>query len=272
MSFFRPRTALAGLTLLGAASVFTPAATVSATAMPASVKTILTSGDLYVNNIRSFFFCVTKSCKANHATLQKSAYDGVVALIAEVKAAVKANVGAPYLKTIGQMSQDVTLLATAYNAAAKDKTVQLLAADEGAIYYTTAQIATETYLLNVEAGKTKLTFRGWNVGDSATLYAVQVDSQALAAKNVTANDGAFASYCLEGDAQELLRHADGPSSKYNALITTFANNQLAVSKSEILILEGKKAPLTVKQISQRTSVLSQEFKAIVTLQTALDKA
>ena len=272
MSFFRPRTALAGLTLLGAVSIFAPATTASAASLPPTVKTILASGDLYVNNIRSFFFCVTASCKANHATLQKSAYDGVVALLAEVKAAVKAKVGAPYLTQIGKMSQDVTLLATAYNAAAKDKTVQLLAADEGAIYYTTAQIATETYLLNVAAGKTKLTFRGWVVGDSATLYAVQVDSQTLAAKNVTATDGAFASYCLEGDAQELLRHVDGPSAAYNALVTTFANNQLAVSKSEILILEGKKAPLTVKDISKRTGVLAQEFKAIVTLQTSLDKA
>jgi hypothetical protein len=272
MSFFRPRTALAGLTLLGAASMFAPATTASATALPASVKTILSSGDLYVNNIRGFFFCATKSCKANHTTLQKSAYDGVVALIAEVKAAVKANVGAPYLKTIGQMSQDVTLLATAYNAAARDKTVQLLAADEGAIYYTTAQVATETYLLNVDAGKAKLTFRDWSVGDSATLYAVQVDSQTLAAKNVTANDGAFASYCLEGDAEELLRHADGPSAKYNTLITTFAKNQLAVSKSEILILEGKEAPLTVKDIAKRTGVLAKEFNAIVVLQKSLATA
>jgi uncharacterized protein YggU (UPF0235/DUF167 family) len=257
---------VSGVTLLG------PVSSASATTTPASVKTILSSGDLYVNDIRTFFFCTTATCKKNELTNEKLAYDGVVALADEVKAAVSAKVGAPYAATINQMQQDASLLDAAYAAALKDKTAQLFSADEGVIYYTTAELASETYVLGTEAGKAKLSFRGWDVGDSAALYVVQVESQTLAAKNVTASQAAFASACLEGGARELSRHVDSPSKAYNALIAQFAANQLAVSTSEILILEGKKAPLSVKQVSARTVVLAHEFKAIVALQASLDKA
>lgn len=69
----------------------------------------------------------------------------------------------------------------------------------------------------------------------------------------------------------MIAHADGPNASFNAQLATFARNQLRISTSEILFLQGKKAPMTEAQVATLNVTVSAQFAALIKSETALVK-
>jgi hypothetical protein len=122
----------------------------------------------------------------------------------------------------------------------------------------------------VEKGKT-VAFNLWVEGEAATLVAMQTDASALQASTATTSIGIYANQLLEAESHEMLAHAHGPNASFNALLQSFAHNQLRISQSEILFLQGKKAPMTETQVANLNVSVASEFAKLIKTETALVK-
>src|ERR1019366_4456150 len=105
----------------------------------------------------------------------------------------------------------------------------------------------------------------------ATLVAMQTDASALQSSTATTSIGIYANQLLEAESTEMVLHATGPNSSFNKQLKTFAHNQLRISQSEILFLQGKKAPMTETQVANLNVSVAAEFAALIKNETALVK-
>jgi len=246
--------------------------TAGAAAKPVSVtKTIVANADTYVNSIRDYFFCQTATCKKNKATEKSAAASGMTALVNEATAASTATIPSSQKAVVAKFINDVELLANAYLAYPKESSSGDIARNTGLLYYQSANVGSDAYLLSTLVNGGKVAYVPWSVGAVAVLYAMQLDAQALNAKSATVAQDVFASQDLQSEAASLLTDANGPSASFNALIKQFATIQLQVSAQEIRVLEGKKASLSSSKISALGTQLGTLFSKIVASQKALSK-
>lgn len=261
---------LVGAALTVACCVSSPTlATAAGVAAP--TRAVATTADTYVNTIRNYYFCATKACKKSRPAQKIAAGSAMVGLLNEAESVVKGPVPAAQRATAGKFVGDVRALASAIEAYQRESSVSSVARNIGMIYYQSANVGSDVYLLASAVHGTKVVFGPWSVGAVAVLYAMQVDTSALNAKSATVADDVAASKDLESEANSLLGDANGPSAQFNSLISTFASTQQRVSVAAILLLEKKSSAISAAQVSALSKQLVGEYKAIVTLQAKLAK-
>jgi hypothetical protein len=192
-------------------------------------------------------------------------------LEAEAKSIESSTVTSSQKPTVHKFVLDVTSLENAYQAYDKKSSAESIAQNTGLIYYESANVGSDAYLLSCEVNSAKVSYAPWSVGAVAVLYAMQLDTETLDAKTSSAAVDIYASDNLEAEAIALRADANGPSTKFNGLLVTFSTIQLEVSSSEILILQNKKAPLSNAKLSVLTAQLGSTFKQIADLQNTLAK-
>jgi hypothetical protein len=260
---------LAGLLAVGFCAI--PVSAASAAGTSSASASIVKSAGTYVNNIRDYFFCDTSKCKKSRSEERTVAATDMQALVGEATLASSSSVPSSQKAVVARFIDDVRQLAKAYKAYPKESSVEDIARNTGLIYYQSANVATDAYLLSVDVNGGSAAFVPWSVGSVAVLYAMQLDTEALASKTSTAADDLYASQNLEAEANSLLSDADGPNTEFNSLLVTFATIQNEVSADEIQILEKKKTSLTSAKVSSLILELSTKFKQIVDLQKKLSK-
>lgn len=261
-----PRALVAAL--VATTTMFVPGAAGAASSTTATAA-IVKNADTYVNNIRTYFFCASSKCKKNHASEARAAAQGMAALVAQANAAESAAVPVAERAVVAQFVTDVRSLDVAYVAYPKQSAAADIARNTGLLYYQSADIGTDTYLLSVDVNAGKAAYVPWSVGPIAVLYAMQLDTSALNAKSATVADDIYASQNLEHEATSLLSHANGPNANFNALLISFATTQKSVSANEILILEKKPATLSDSKLKSLSALLASRFKQIVAMQASL---
>jgi hypothetical protein len=257
---------LASSSLLPAAS----ANPVSASA-PSPTSAIAKNAYGYVNTIRNYFFCVSATCKKAHAANEIASGRAMQALVTEARALSAKSVPAEQKAAAMKFAADVAALSSAYIAYPKESSAQAIARNTASIYYQSANVGSDAYLLSVPVKGGTVHFAQWCVGAVAVLYAMQLDTQALNAKTATAADALYASRALQSEAATLAGDANGPSTTFNALLKTFARTQLTVSSNEVAILEHKKPSLSTATLSALSTMLGQQFTQIVTMERSLAK-
>ncbi len=260
---------VAGLLTVGFCA--TPLAHASASTPSSETTIIVKNADTYVNNIRDYFFCETSKCKKTRSTEKKTAALDMAALTDEAKKVAKSSVPSSQEVIVEKFESDVHSLARAYAAYPKESSSDAVAKNTGLIYYQSANVGSDTYLLAVDVNGGTAAYVPWSVGAVAVLYAMQLDAEALDVKSSTVPNDIYASQNLEEEATSLESDANGPSATFNALITTFAKIQKEVSADEILILQKKKTPISRTRISALSTELGVQFKEIVSLQNTLSK-
>ncbi len=260
---------LAGVLLAGLG--FLPGVAASAATPESPLKSIVKNADTYVNNLRGYFFCETKTCKAKRSSEKTAAAVGMKDLKAEAKSIESSTVASSQKPTVHKFVLDVTSLENAYQAYDKKSSAESIAQNTGLIYYESANVGSDAYLLSCGVNSAKVSYAPWSVGAVAVLYAMQLDTETLDAKTSSAAVDIYASDNLEAEATALRADANGPSAKFNGLLVTFSKIQLEVSSSEILILQNKKAPLSNAKLSVLTAQLGSTFKEIADLQNTLAK-
>jgi hypothetical protein len=253
---------VAGLLTVGFCA--TPLAPASASTPSSETKIIVKNADTYVNNIRDYFFCETSKCKKARSTEKKTAALDMAALTGEAKKVAKSLVPSLQEAIVRKFESDVHSLARAYAAYSKESSSEAVAKNTGLIYYQSANVGSDTYLLAVDVNGGTAAYVPWSVGAVAVLYALDV-------KSSTVPNDIYASQNLEEEATSLESDANGPSATFNALITKFAEIQKEVSADEILILQKKKTPIPRARISALSTELGVQFKEIVSLQNTLSK-
>lgn len=264
--------AFVGSLLLTSVSLLGPASTIPASsAAPSATSAVAKSAFGYINTIRNYFFCVSATCKKNRASDEVASGKAMKALVAQAQA-LSAKVWPTKERAITKkFVTDVNALSNAYLAYPKQSSAQAIARNTASIYYQSANVGSDTYVITAAVKGTKVKFPQWSVGAVAVLYAMQLDTQALNAKTATAADALYASQNLESEAATLTADANGPNAKFNTLIKTFARTQLTVSTNAIALLEHKKATLSNGALSALSTMLGQQFTQIVTLEKSLVK-
>ena len=275
MSGSRTKMTLSGFAvgLLLASSSLLPVASanlVSASA-PSPTSAIAKNAYGYVNTIRNYFFCVSATCKKAHAANEIASGKAMQALVSEARAVSAKAVPAEQKAAAKKFIADVSALSNAYIAYPKESSAEAIARNTASIYYQSANVGSDAYLLSVPIKGGSVHFAQWCVGAVAVLYAMQLDTQALNAKSATAADALYASQNLKSEAVTLAGDANGPSTKFNSLLKTFARTQLTVSSNEVAILKHKKASLSTATLSALSTMLGQQFSQIVTLEKSLVK-
>jgi hypothetical protein len=243
----------------------------SASAAPSPTNDVAKHAFGYINTIRNYFFCVSAICKKNRASDEVASGKAMKALVAEARM-LSTKVWPAKEEAIAiKFVTDVGALSNAYIAYPKETSAQAIARNTASIYYQSANVGSDTYLMTVALKGGPVKFPQWSVGAIAVLYAMQLDTQALNAKSATASDALYASQNLEREATILNADANGPNAQFNTLIKTFARTQLTVSTNAIALLEHKKVTLSNGALSALSTMLGQQFTQIVTLEKSLVK-
>jgi hypothetical protein len=243
----------------------------STTAPKSAVQSILSKTDTYLTNIRTFFLCSSTKCKNERSALLKSAQNSMNSLSAQATMASKASVQHKYHSAVALFVTDVGLLRASYQQYFTTTSTDTLSGMVGNVFYLTSQVGSDVNVIRAEEQNAKVSFKLWVEGEAATLVAMQTDAGALQSSSATTAIGIFANQLLEEASNEMLRHANGPNASFNTMLKNFAHNQLRISQSEILFLQGKKAPMTETQVANLNVTLSAEFSKIIKTETTLVK-
>lgn len=271
----RTKMAVSGLAvgLLFASSSLLPVASANpaSASAPSPTSAIAKNAYGYVNTIRNYFFCVSATCKKAHAANEIASGRAMQALVMETRAVSAKAVPSKQKAAVKKFVTDVSALSNAYIAYPKESSAPAIARNTASIYYQSANVGSDAYLLSVPVSGGTVHFAPWCVGAVAVLYAMQLDTQALNAKSTTTADALYASQGLQSEAATLAGDANGPSAKFNTLLKTFARTQLTVSSNEVAILKHKKTSLSTATLSALSTMLGQQFSQIVTLEKSLAK-
>jgi hypothetical protein len=235
------------------------------------VKTIVKNADTFVNNIRDYFFCESATCKKNRNVEKTTAAKDMLALVSEAKSVATTTVPSSQQPIVKKFVQDVEALFGAYTAYPKQSSAENIARNTGEIYYQSANVGSDTYLLTANVSGATTVYGPWSVGAVAVLYAMQLDTEALNSKSATVADDIYACQNLQLEAKSLSSDTNGPNTTFDTLLATFARTQKEVSADEILILQKKKTKLSSSELSALSASLGTQFKKIVNLQNTLSK-
>jgi hypothetical protein len=254
------------LGLLAVPTAFSSASTPKA--LP--TKSIDAGTTTYLDQIRQYFFCQTAKCKKDVTANKAKELSAVAAIDAYLKLMKNDSVPSPQSKIVHKYRVDARALIAAVNLYPKQKNADDEAQNAGIIYYQSANVGSDSYLLSAAATKVQPSFKQWSVGVVAVVYAMQVDTQAESSKASTATDiSANRSLLLE--AASLQSDTDGPNAAFNSLLQEFGSTQIKESAASILILEGKKSATTQAELATLASSLSTQFTKIVSTQNKLAK-
>ena len=249
-----------------------PSAGAATAAAPKSiVVSVLTNTDNYLTSMRTFFLCSSAKCKKERVNLLASAQKSMTKLAAQAAAASKASVHQKYRATLKLFVSDVHLLAASYHIYFTTTSTNTLSGVVGNIFYLTSDIGSDVNVLRAQEKNTTVNFNLWVEGEAATLVAMQTDASALQSSSATAAIGIYANQLLEQECRSMIAHATGPIASFNSQLITFAHNQTRISQSEILFLQGKKAPMTETQVASLNVSVAAEFAKIIKSETALVK-
>lgn len=251
--------------------VAAPSANAASATSKSVVVNILTGTDGYLTKVRTFFLCTTAKCKKERSTLLKSAQSSMTNLSAQAATASKASVQKEYRATLKLFVTDVHLLASSYHVYFTTTSTVTLSGDVGNIFYLTSEIGSDVNVLRAAEKNAAVTFNLWVEGEAATLVAMQTDASALQSSTATTAIGIYANQLLQQECASMIVHADGPNAAFNAQLVKFAHNQARISQSEILFLQGKKAPLTETQVASLNVTVAAEFAQLIKSETALVK-
>jgi hypothetical protein len=257
---------LAQLALVGAPTTIASAST--SKALP--TKAIVIGTNTYINQIRQYFFCQTTQCKKETAANKAKALSAVTGLGAYLKLLKNDSIPPSESKLARKYVDDVQALINAVHLYPKQKNPDDEAQNAGIIYYQSANVGSDSYLLDAAVTKAPVSFKQWSVGVVGVVYAMQVDTQAESSKAPTATD-VSANRSLLLEAASLRSDANGPNAAFNALLVTFASTQTKESKLSIIALGGKKSATTETELATLASSLSAQFSKIVSMQNKLAK-
>lgn len=262
--------ALGGLAVASVSPwVTTPDA--GASTPPAIVASILSNTDNYLTSVRTYFLCTTATCKKNHVALRKSSQTAMTRLTAQRISASAARVPSKYQPVIGLFVTDVKNLEASYREYFITTSTVTLSGLVGNIFYLTSDIGSDVNVVRAASTDSPVSFKLWVEGEAASLVAMQTDASALQSSTATTAIGIYANQLLEAESIEMALHATGPNATFNTMLKTFAHNQSRISQSEILFLQGKKAPMTETQVANLNVSLASEFAALIKNETALIK-
>jgi hypothetical protein len=244
----------------------------SAATSSSPVQEIIANGFASVNAIRSFFFCETAACKKDKSKAATAAGKAISYLEGEAVALQPSTAPSAQRPIMKKFIDDVKSLSKVYAVYASETTANDIARNTGIVYYESANVGSDIYLLTSAVHASKVLFGDWDVGAVAVLYAMQIDSQVESAKTSSALTDVAANLDLEQDAVALTKDANGPNAQFNELLISFAKEQTTVSKAQNDVLERKKTSLTTAELKSDISTLGAEFSKIVNLQKTLAKS
>jgi hypothetical protein len=235
------------------------------------VPSILANTDRYLTSVRTYFLCSTATCKKHRGELLVGAQRAMSALTAQATTAAHARVATKYHATTGQFVADTRDLEASFREYFRTTSTVTLSGLVGNIFYLTSEVGSDVNVLRAVSTGSVVPFDLWVEGEAATLVAMQTDASALQSSTATKSIGIYANQLLEAEATSMIAHAHGPTASFNALLVTFARNQARISRSEILFLQGKRAPLNEKQVANLNVTVAAEFSTLVKTETALVK-
>lgn len=224
---------------------------------------------LQVAEILKFYFCETTACKNVHTAQAPRVATDLVNLQKEASAVTLSNNKLAPIASL--LHSDVHFLATAVSNLGKKNTVASALA-LGEIYFSSGEVSADVYQLSCLAKGAPVEFFQWATGIRALLTTISSDAQALYSPKATAADVNLADQALVVDSNALRAHANGPRSSFNALLVTFAANELFVSQGEIGIYNGTVSTTQRNRIVAVNQKLSPEYGNIVKTMTALAKS
>jgi hypothetical protein len=258
------------LLLVAGSTLAAPIAAV-ASATSSSRTTLVEKGYSDVDVIRSYYFCSSTSCKADKASAEKKSASAIQDLVYAAGTLTPTSSPKNERMVVAKFDADVLALQKVIEVYTSQTSATQIAQNTGTLYYETANIYSDLYLLSSEITKTTPQFSTWSFGPEAVLYAMQVDTQALNAKSSTVALDVATNADLLQDSRALIADADGPNKAFNELIIEFAKNQENVSTAENAVFERKTPAITDRELKADIALLGTQFENIAKQQKALTK-
>jgi hypothetical protein len=232
---------------------------------------IIAHGYASVDAVRLYFFCSTAACKKDQTANAQKASTAMSYLEGEALALKPSKAPTSQRPAMKKLVSDIKSLYKVFKDYLTQTSSTEVERNTGIIYYESANVGSDIYLLSSAVNRTKVAFNDWVVGAVAVLYSMQVDTQLLSAKTATGDTIVAANEDLIQNAVALKKDANGPNKEFNSLLVDFATTQTKVSNAEDAILYKKKSTVTNKELKALIASLSAQYTKIVDLEKSLAK-
>jgi len=236
------------------------------TALP--LKTIVRNSDLDIGAIRTYFFCSTTKCKKALSFNKAAALAGVADIRLEIAKMETDAVPTSEATIVAKYEIDATALVNAFTNFAKATTGGGISNDIGIIYYQSANLGSDDYLINCIATKAPVSFKTWSVGVVGVAYAMQVDTKAETPSSTRATIASI-NESLLAEAASMKSDANGPNATFNKMVVQFAATQTLDSRDSLLIVANQPGSITAADLKALAAKLTLEFKNLAALHNKL---
>lgn len=223
------------------------------------------------NNIRLYFFCSTASCKKDKALNATAAHRGILQITDNLRVMVDDTIPTSEALIIDKYRVDGVSLVNAYNTNPVSTNSYAVGEKTNVIYYQTANLQSDAYLLNRSVKGLKPLFKSWSAGVVAIMQVIYLDTQMESGHTTTAQSMSV-NRDLQLVTESLKRDENGPDKVFNKLINKFVTTQLLDCNLTTLELENKSTGASAPLIAGLPAQLSAEYSSIsATLKKLLAK-
>ena len=236
--------------------------------VPNKLASLVANANKDVTAIRQFYFCQTASCKTEKATQSAAALEGTKNLETLAKAASSMVVTRNLQRTLANFQTDVAQLTNAIGEISSQASNTTKTIVVGIVYYESAYVQTDLYLLAQNSSHLSVKFRQWSIGVVAATQTLQVDIQ-LETPKATNSELIASNQGLELIAQSIRTHLNSPSPVFNTKLRGLAQTLTTYSVDAIHLFKVKVTPALRTALAATLKLFFAQFQSVTTLQNQL---
>ena len=246
-------------------AVITP--TTIAVAAP-SLTNLVVSANQDVTAIRQYYFCDTLACKAAKSAQSASALAGVKGLESLLKTVNSITVSRDEKGPLKNFGTDSAKMINAIGTIASQKTNTTKTLVVGIVYFESAYLLSDLYILGRELNHTLVNFRIWSTGVVAATQTLQIYFQ-LETPQATTNELIGCNQGLEFIAQVIETHLSSPVSTFNTQLMQLAQLLTSYSADSLHLLTVKATHAQKSALTVALRSFFAKFQSVTVLENRL---
>jgi hypothetical protein len=252
------------VTSLLVAAVATMASAVATT----SPSNLVTSASKDVTAIRQYYFCETTSCKAAKSSQSAKALAGVKNLEFLLKTADSMTVTRIQESAMQNFRTDAAEMTNAIDEITSQTTSTTKTVVVGIVYFESAYLQTDLYVLGRELAGQEVKFKEWSPGVVAATQTLQIYIE-LETPKATTDDLIACNQGLELIAQSIEAHLNSPMPSFNTELLSMDKLLNTYSAEAIHLLKVKGTPTQKSALTAALKSFFTKFQAVTTLEDQL---
>lgn len=249
-------------------SLFAMAAPMAHASTAIALSRLVANANKDVTAIRQYYFCQTVSCKAAKPAQSTAALAGTKNLESLAVAAGSMIVDKKQEGALRNFRADAVELTNAIGAVSSQTTNTTKTIVVGIVYFASAYLQTDLYVLTRGLSHQSVKFKEWSVGVVAATQTLQIDFQ-LETPKATTTELIACNQGLGVIAQNIETHLNSQAPVFNTELLSMAQLLKTYSADAIHLLRVKGTPAQRSALATTLKSFFAKFQSVTTLENKL---